>query len=737
MKRITALLALLLLASTILAKPKTSVRWPIEHHQIAVRFNLEKNNIEGTAKLTLPTYMFGGVKKAGFILNKDFTISNASIGGIPVKFKSKADYKPADVTPQYGVFGEWETSNSLLWSVDIPKKAKKAKPLILQVDFKGKLYTPVSKQQFTHEEVTNEVNGTISKEGIYLSPSAVWYPTLPDVLSPYDITVKLPKDWNCITDGKQTSIKEGKDFAEYTYSSEVVSQGIALSAAPFVVDKIDHNGVQIMTYFLPAQAELSKDYLEASANFIDMYSKLITPYPFPTFAVVDNFMPTGYGMPGWTLLGSEVLRLPFIKSISLGHEITHSWMGNSLYVDYREGNWCEALTVYLSDYKYKEDVDSSLAMEYRMNILRDFDAYVNSENDYPVSKFIGRSNSADRSIGYGKGMMIFHMLRKMLDQYDPNVFMQVIRETYQQYQWQPIGWSTWKMEFERRMGQDLRWFFDQWLEIKGAPEISIENVDVKNENGRWETGFEVVTKTVDNKPLKYMLKIRSTSTTGIVEYQPFIQEARQGIQLAGGGELKTLQLDPEFNVFRKIYSQEVPLTLAKFYGDPDGVIIIPSKGQYASKYRQIADKLKSDKQRVITDNELTPELEKHSLWLLGNPVDNSAWEKFKPDTARLDYIPYRAARWKEEESLAAGLVFKRETSREGQLSATMIDLHPIVPDKPIVYSLILPQTDPDAATRKLKHYGKYSYLLFDGDTNKQKGSWVVAGESPVAWKLSD
>jgi hypothetical protein len=737
MKKLIALLALLLFAFTVSAKPKTTVRWPIEHHQLTVRFDIEKNSIEGTARLTLPRSMFGGIKNAGFILNKDFTISNASIGGVPTKFTAKADYKPADVSLSYGVFGEWETANSVLWSAEIPKKGKKAKPLILQVDFTGTLYTPVSEQQFTREIITNEINGTISKDGIYLSPSVVWYPTLPDVLSPYQITITLPEGWSCITDGEQTNRKEGDGFVEYTFTSEVVSQGIALSAAPFVVNKIDHNGFQIMTYFLPAQAELSKDYLEASANFIDMYSKLITPYPFPTFAVVDNFMPTGYGMPGWTLLGSEVLRLPFIKSISLGHEIVHSWMGNSLYVDYREGNWCEALTVYLSDYKYKEDVDSSSAMEYRMNILRDFDAYVNAENDYPVSEFTGRSNSADRVIGYGKGMMIFHMLRKMLDQYDKNVFMQVIRETYQQYQWQPIGWSTWKMEFERRMGQDLRWFFDQWLESKGAPEISIENVNVLSENGRWEAGFEVVTKAVGDKPFKYMLKIRSASTTGIVEYQPFIQEARQGIMLAGGGELRTLQLDPTFDVFRKIYSQEVPLTLAKFYGDPEGILVIPSKGQYAAKYRQVAEGLKSDKQRVITDNELTPELEKHSLWLLGNPADNSAWEKFKPDPTRLDYIPYRAARWKEDKPLAAGLVFRRDASREGKLSATMIDLHPIVPDKAIVYSMILPQTDPEAATRKLKHYGKYSYLLFDDDTNQQKGLWIVAGESPVAWRSTD
>jgi hypothetical protein len=43
------------------------------------------------------------------------------------------------------------------------------------------------------------------------------------------------------------------------------------------------------------------------------------------------------------------------------------------------------------------------------------------------------------------------------------------------------------------------------------------------------------------------------------------------------------------------------------------------------------------------------------------------------------------------------------------------------------YGLVFPQ-DPEAATalgRKLPHYGRYGYLLFDGERNVDKGSWVV------------
>ena len=64
-----------------------------------------------------------------------------------------------------------------------------------------------------------------------------------------------------------------------------------------------------------------------------MYEEMIGAYPYAKFATVENWFPTGYGMPGWTLLGSQVLRLPFIPTTSFGHEIAHNWWGNSVFVE--------------------------------------------------------------------------------------------------------------------------------------------------------------------------------------------------------------------------------------------------------------------------------------------------------------------------------------------------------------------------------------------------------------------
>lgn len=80
-----------------------------------------------------------------------------------------------------------------------------------------------------------------------------------------------------------------------------------------------------------------------------------------TSAVVASPLPTGFGMPTLTYLGADVLRLPFIRKTSLGHEILHNWWGNGVYVDYTRGNWSEGLTTLMADYAYKEDESAAAA----------------------------------------------------------------------------------------------------------------------------------------------------------------------------------------------------------------------------------------------------------------------------------------------------------------------------------------------------------------------------------------
>ena len=181
-------------------------------------------------------------------------------------------------------------------------------------------------------------------------------------------------------------------------------------------------GVDILAYFFPADAELAPTYIEWTKRYLKLYGEMLGPYPYKRFSIVENILPTGYSMPTFTLLGQDVVRLPFIPETSLGHEVLHQWFGNLVYIDYAKGNWAEGLTTYLADHLFEEQKNAGTA--YRKALLIDYQSYVHEGNEFPLTDFRVRTDNASKAIGYGKAAMVFHMLKKGLGS---DVFLRSLR----------------------------------------------------------------------------------------------------------------------------------------------------------------------------------------------------------------------------------------------------------------------------------------------------------------------
>ena len=167
--------------------------------------------------------------------------------------------------------------------------------------------------------------------------------------------------------------------------------------------------METLVYLHDRDDALAAKYLAATAQYLEMYRELIGPYPYRKFALVENFWETGYGMPTFTLLGHDIIRFPFIITSSYPHEILHNWWGNSVFVDYESGNWCEGLTAYLADHLIAEQ--RGAGDEYRRSTLQKYRDYVREGRDFPLTAFRSRESASTEAVGYGKALMAFHMLR--------------------------------------------------------------------------------------------------------------------------------------------------------------------------------------------------------------------------------------------------------------------------------------------------------------------------------------
>ena len=240
--------------------------------------------------------------------------------------------------------------------------------------------------------------------------------------------------------------------------------------------------VTAQAYLREPVPALAERYLSATARYIEMYRGLIGPYPYGKFALVENFWETGYGMPSFTLLGPQIIRFPFILTSSYPHEILHNWWGNSVFVDYPTGNWCEGLTAYMADHLMKEQAGQ--AAEYRRDTLKKYRDFVRDGRDFPLTEFRSRHSAATEAVGYGKTMMGFHMLRRQLGD---EAFTTALARFYRENRGSKAGFGDIRAQLEQVSRQDLGLFFEQWVELPGAADLRLDAVEVRTING----GFEV------------------------------------------------------------------------------------------------------------------------------------------------------------------------------------------------------------------------------------------------------
>jgi hypothetical protein len=333
----------------------------------------------------------------------------------------------------------------------------------------------------------------IGPEGILLTDN--WHPAV-EGPSLYRLTAVLPAGFEGISEADEVRVREAAgNSREFLFVFQHPLRNLTLIAGRYQVEMERHGDIEIVTYFFEEDSGLSKTYREFTGKYLDMYEKYLGKYPFRRFAVVENFLSAGHSFPTFTLLGKDILKMPFIPETSLGHEVLHQWFGNLVYTDAKSGNWSEGLTTYLADQRYEELKDKG--SDYRKQILISFGSYVTSEKDFPLRDFSGREDRASAVIGYGKSAMVFHMLRKMVGE---EIFFNSLRRFVEKNSFKTASWSDIREVFESDYGRDLEWFFKQWVEESGVPELEITNLELKYKGTKAVLSFSV-----DQKGKNYKL----------------------------------------------------------------------------------------------------------------------------------------------------------------------------------------------------------------------------------------
>jgi len=633
-KKIRSVLMICSIWAVVLWSPLPGNTASLPHHHIEISFDLTKHKIYGTVDVTLPSTV------REIVVGRDLRITKFKINGI-VTIAKVQDGR-----------------------LHLPKHQDRTRVLI---EYEG---------IFLNKGGGNLEN-MISGEGTFLL--ADWYPTAETDLAYFSLRANIPKPLHAVSEADQITTRDVGDEKQVIFDFPHPVDHIHLIMAPYVVNKDRHGDVEVATYLLPEDKDLSGRYLAYIKKYLRMYEDMLGPYPFRRFAVVENILPTGYGMPTFTLLGRQVLKLPFIPETSLGHEILHSWFGNSVYVDYAKGNWSEGLTSYLADHYY--DALQEKGWQHRKKIIENYESYVHQDNEISIREFVSRNDRALGAVGYGKTAMFFHMLKKRAGE---KAFGEGLKRLAQEQRFRITSWQDLEGIFSNTAGEDLSGFFAFWLNNKGAMAVNLSKVRVNQPGSGYNLQFEI---RVANSTMPVFIPIVIHTENKQEKHILPVSAAEQTLSLPLKERPQKIVVDQDYDLFRRLEPPERSAVLSRLLGDPTRTIVLPETNQEI--YEILIQELQSQGFKTASAEEIDhSNLGEKSFLFLGPQTELKSFLPEAPENPTGFFLRIRKNILNPKRVL--GLILAENTG------------------------------EVNGVGRKLFHYGQYSKLQFSGGKNVEK-----------------
>ncbi len=470
------------------------------------------------------------------------------------------------------------------------------------LEYRGSLHQDVAAGEEEGEIHNQTVSAHVAEEGVYLAPDGYWYPQLefdddadPELaLADYRLAVQPIEGLELVAGVERD---EDRDDGALRWSSPFPLEGLVLLGGPLERSSRVHGDVRLHAVLAPGKAEVAQDILAASAEYLDRYERMIGPYPFKEFTVLEAFFSSGFAFPTCTqIAGSQLSRYKqYRRHGYLDHELLHNWFGNGVYVDSRDGNWCEGLASYLGNYYgYVLDNDDKGARKQRRN-QSNFLSAIKSEDDKPLGTF-GLDDGAGRGIGYQKSASVFQMLE---DKIGRDAMFAGLRRFTAEQMGKFAAWDDLQVAFEEEAGMELDGFFEQWVRSGGAPVLELKSAD--------RSDREQLAVTISQGPTDFELDVplRLHYSDRSEDVVVTMKDPEETVRVpARSEEVKAVELDPDYRLFRRLKPDEIMPT-SSVTRRADELLIVTAGDEPADGYQILIDAHRRDDEDSEEEHEVT------------------------------------------------------------------------------------------------------------------------------------
>ncbi len=360
--------------------------------------------------------------------------------------------------------------------VPLPSGLSKDSSMTLTFEYEGSL------ENADNSPVPGLSLAYIGDDTSYLLYAGRWFPVNGFGLNRFtsSISITLPAHMLAIGSGKvivsdvasarkpNTSVLPTKTF---TFISDKPSFPGTIIAGIFQEYKSDEAGMDLHVYFKPTHQSVAPAYTTTAVQEFTYYitlfglpaSQRLNVVELPGDTLPYAWAPQVVGMAGPSITEKTNYRL-------LADGIAHQWWGVSVSPASKDDWWLSDGFSRYAEAMYVENAAGAAGLE---EAVKDMSVGALAYDTVPLSSAskLDIFSTEFQSLTTDKGAMILHMLRWVLGE---DKFNKTMRDFAGKFAGKSATTDDFREIAEKNYGEQLTWFFSQWLDSTGAPEFKVK-----------------------------------------------------------------------------------------------------------------------------------------------------------------------------------------------------------------------------------------------------------------------
>ena len=353
-----------------------------------------------------------------------------------------------------------------------------------------------------------------------------------------------------------------------TFHAENVHDFAWITGSDFLYESGEWNGIPIhVLYRSYMKSRWSKHVVRRAKRALSWLSTKFGRYPYPQLSVTHGLLGGGMEYPMLVMDSSESESLIlhevghiYFYGILANNEWKEAWLDEGFtsfqtrwYLETRYGKWGYDRQKFLKQAHWLQKHRPALTRRMQDRFLAL--SYINSGINEPISKaaYTFHEPYSYRRNAYTKGAFFYDMLRYVVGD---STFAEICHEYFRRWKFKHVNEARFKQVCEDVSGQDLTWFFKQWLHETPSIDYALGKISKTRLDNSWKTDVHLIRKGTGKMPVDVTL---TTISGNKITRRWQGQEKIGQVSFATEDKPANVQLDPQDAILdNSLFNNEKP-----------------------------------------------------------------------------------------------------------------------------------------------------------------------------------